>query len=216
MNIYVASSWRNEHYTGVVAGLKERGYELYDFRNPTCDNESFHWSQISAHWENWDPFDYRDALRSYSAVAAFGRDYRAVQWADVFVGVMPFGRSASMEMGWAAGQGKKTVLYLPDKIEPELMVKMFNYICVTPHELYNTLRAMDIAANPPQPQLEPLTDITCRLIGTSGNAVALIGRVRDALRRGGRPDLLAPFTTEATGGDYNNVLATCHKYVKVV
>ena len=212
MKIYVASSWRNEYYPAVVAGLKERGHELYDFR----DSGGFHWSHISPFWEGWNPLDYKHALSSYPAVAAYDRDYRAMEWADVFVGVMPFGRSASMEMGWAAGQGKKTILYLPEKIEPELMVKMFNYVCVFQHELYGILEALDIAANPPQPQPEPLTDIKCRLIGTSGNAVALIGRVRDALRRGGRPDLIVPFTKEATGGDYNNVLATCQKYVNVM
>jgi hypothetical protein len=61
----------------------------------------------------------------------------------------------------------------------------------------------------------PLTDIKCRLVGTDGNAFALIGRVRESLRRGGRSDLVEQFTREAMSGNYDNVIATCPKYVEV-
>lgn len=61
----------------------------------------------------------------------------------------------------------------------------------------------------------PITNIKCRLVGTNGNALALIGRVRDALRRGGRSDLVEQFTSEAMSGDYDNVITTCLKYVDV-
>lgn len=61
----------------------------------------------------------------------------------------------------------------------------------------------------------PLTDIKCQLIGTNGNAFALIGKVRNALHRGGRSDLIEDFTREAMSGDYENVIATCLKYVDV-
>lgn len=59
-------------------------------------------------------------------------------------------------------------------------------------------------------------DVSVRLVGEDGNAFAILGRVRAALRRGGAtPDDLAAFTAEATSGDYNHLLATCMDWVDV-
>ena len=74
--------------------------------------------------------------------------------------------------------------------------------------------AVPITAPTPVTQLAtPLTAITVQLTGHDGNAFAVLGRVREALRRGGRSDLIEPFTAEATGGDYDHLLQTCHRYV---
>lgn len=42
-----------------------------------------------------------------------------------------------------------------------------------------------------------------------------MGRVSQALKKGGKSDLIDAFTKEATSGDYNNVINTCCKYVEV-
>ena len=34
MKIYVANSWKNEYYLGVVLALRKAGHEAYNFRNP--------------------------------------------------------------------------------------------------------------------------------------------------------------------------------------
>lgn len=62
---------------------------------------------------------------------------------------------------------------------------------------------------------EPITNIKVKLTGADGNAFALMGKVRQALRRGGRADLIEKFTKEATSGNYDHLLATCMKYVEV-
>jgi len=62
---------------------------------------------------------------------------------------------------------------------------------------------------------EPVTDIGLKLVGEDGNAFAIMGRARQALRRNGRADLIEAFTKECTSGDYNNLLATCMKYFVV-
>lgn len=59
------------------------------------------------------------------------------------------------------------------------------------------------------------TDIKVKLVGTDGNAFALMGRVSAALRRGGRADLVKDFQTEAMSGDYDNLLRVCMDYVDV-
>jgi hypothetical protein len=59
-------------------------------------------------------------------------------------------------------------------------------------------------------------DITVELVGSDGNAFAIMGKVIKALRDNDiskeERDL---FKTEATSGDYNNLLATCMKWVNV-
>ena len=61
----------------------------------------------------------------------------------------------------------------------------------------------------------PITNIRVRLVGEDGNAFAIIGRVRSALRRDGREDLIEAFTHEATAGDYDHVIQTCLRYVDI-
>ena len=142
MKIYVASSWRNQQQPHVVATLRAHGHAVYDFKNPHGDNNGFlHWSEIDPNWRAWSKYTYRDRLMHPVAQRGFDNDFAAMSWADTFVGVQPFGRSASIEMGWAAGQGKKTILLLENG-EPELMVKVFDHICCDLDEVVEVLRVI--------------------------------------------------------------------------
>jgi len=138
VKIYVASSWRNKRQPNIVSLLREHKHDVYDFRNSREGGMGFHWSEIDPNWKNWTKEQYRERLSYLIAESGYQKDMWAMMWADVFVGVMPFGRSASMEMGWAAGRGKITALLLHDG-EPELMVKMFDYICCDERELLEAL-----------------------------------------------------------------------------
>ena len=51
-----------------------------------------------------------------------------MEWADACVLVLPCGRSAHTEASWFAGKGIKTVVYIPEKQEPELMYKLFDAV----------------------------------------------------------------------------------------
>lgn len=42
--------------------------------------------------------------------------------------ILPCGRSAHTEAGWFAGRGLKTIVYMPEKQEPELMYKLFDRV----------------------------------------------------------------------------------------
>jgi len=58
--------------------------------------------------------------------------------------------------------------------------------------------------------------ITVKLVGTDGNAFAILGKVRAALRKASVPaEAVEAFTKEATAGDYNTLLATCMNWVDV-
>ncbi len=137
--IYVASSWRNQDQPHIVEFLKDHGHDVYDFRNPAPGDTGFHWSEIDKNWKNWTKYNYRNCLDHPAACGGFKKDLDAMERADVFVGVQPFGRSASIEMGWAAGQNKKTILLLANG-EPESMVKVFDYICCNLNEVLYALK----------------------------------------------------------------------------
>ena len=59
-------------------------------------------------------------------------------------------------------------------------------------------------------------DIKVRLVGEDGNAYAILGRMKGALRRGGvTGEEIRKFQDEATSGDYDHLLATCAEWVDV-
>ena len=56
---------------------------------------------------------------------------------------------------------------------------------------------------------------TVKLVGTDGNAFAILGRVSNALKAAGLEEEAAEFLSEAMKGDYDHLLQTCFKYVNV-
>jgi len=139
--IYVASSWRNVIQPEVVNILRGAGHIVYDFRNPTPENTGFSWSQIDPEWLDWTPRLFAHALVTDPIAAdgyAFDKD--ALEWCDTCVMVLPCGRSAHLEAGYACGQGKRVVFYLhPDKFEPELMYLLGTALVTTASEMLNAV-----------------------------------------------------------------------------
>lgn len=121
--IYLASSWRNPHQPAVVDLLRELGNEVYDFRNPSSGDTGFSWSSIDPDWLGWEPVAFRNLLTTHPvAYRGFMNDFKAMEWADTFVLLLPCGRSAHLEAGWAIGAGKPTCVVLhEEEFEPELM-----------------------------------------------------------------------------------------------
>lgn len=140
MNIYVASSWRNRYQPGVVEFLRARGCQVYDFRHPP-NRTGFAWRDIEAGWESWSLPQYLRALRHPAAEAGYAADMQGVHDADACVLVLPCGRSAHLEAGYMAGAGKPVIIYLPEKIEPELMYKMAHHIAFTLPEIERGLHS---------------------------------------------------------------------------
>ncbi len=123
-SIYVASSWRCPHQPAVVEALRATGLSVYDFRNPRPGDEGFHWSEIDPHWTGWDTEQFCRGLLHPIAQAGFASDMNALRAAEAIVLVLPCGRSAHLEAGWAAGAGKPVFVYAPYACEPELMYLM--------------------------------------------------------------------------------------------
>jgi len=125
--VYVASSWRNPYQQGVCATLKAAGIEHYDFRSPE-GGTGFSWSEIDPLWLAWSADQYIEALSHPLAIAGFNSDMDALKRATHALLVLPCGRSAHLELGWAAGAGKRTAILTEDGQAPELMAKMADLV----------------------------------------------------------------------------------------
>lgn len=137
MNIYVATSWRNLLQPDIVVALRKCGHTVYDFRNPAPGVKGFAWSDIDPAWETWTAAQYRDALQHPISKRGYELDLNALKACDACVLVLPSGRSASWEMGYAVGAGKDAYVVMLDKAEPELMYRDANII-TTMDELTDT------------------------------------------------------------------------------
>ena len=143
LKVYVASSWRNEViYPTVVEAIRALGFDVYDFKNPGEGKRGFSWGEIALswgqpeeHWKKWTTEEYLAALEHPIAKAAFRTDMDALEACDICVLVMPCGRSAHLEAGWATGAGKKTLVLWAEGQEAELMNKMH-------HGVYGTIEAL--------------------------------------------------------------------------
>ena len=142
MKIYVASSWRNEFFPEIVSRLRSEGYDVYDFRNPGDGSDGFRCSDVSADWLEWEPQRYRHELMNNPLCQRqFGNDERAMESCDACVLLLPSGRSAHTEAGWFAGKGRKVIVHIPIKQEPELMYRLFDAVTTTIDELLAALKA---------------------------------------------------------------------------
>lgn len=124
MKIYVASSWRNLLQPGIVHALRRCGHEVYDFRNTPHGRGGFGWKEVMPNYElggKVSPKDYRAALKHPIALDGYASDIAALRWCDAIVYVMPCGRSASWEFGYAMGQRKAGYVIMFGDDEPDLM-----------------------------------------------------------------------------------------------
>jgi hypothetical protein len=142
VKVYVASSWRNgARQQAVVRALRGLGHDVYDFRNPAPGDHGFSWRQCADPEQLVDPRRFRDEVLSHPvARAGFEKDMGALRGADATVLVLPCGRSAHLELGWATGAGQKTLVLLDDPMsEPELMYLACTHICATIEEVAERL-----------------------------------------------------------------------------
>lgn len=102
MYVYVASSWRNPLYHGVTHALRAAGIDHYDFRNPP-NGAGFRWEEIGGRpgTEPVSRSTYLDMIDHPRALEGFASDFDAMKRADTMVLILPCGRSAHLELGWA-------------------------------------------------------------------------------------------------------------------
>jgi hypothetical protein len=142
MKIYLASSWRNADQPAAVAYLRAQGHDVYDFRHPCDGNSGFSWVNCQVGNPNqWNVADWLSALKTEPAQIGFDLDMAALRACDACVLLLPCGRSAHLELGWAVGAGKTTIVLCEMLDEPELMYLMCSKICTSIVEVAKELAA---------------------------------------------------------------------------
>jgi hypothetical protein len=135
VRVYVASSWKTANQPEVVAALREAGHEVYDFRHPSEGHAGFSWSDVGLASGPMTAADAVQTLKDPRCETGFSLDMNALRSCDMCVLLQPSGRSAHLELGWAAGAGKWTVVFLQDNEPPDLMYKVTNILVTSMEEL---------------------------------------------------------------------------------
>ena len=87
--------------------------------------------------------EYLRMIEHPRAIEGFNADFAAMQKADTFVMVLPCGKSAHLELGWAIGAGKRTAILLENPVEPELMYRMADHLATSVMDLLGWLGVQD-------------------------------------------------------------------------
>lgn len=112
--IYLIGALKNPRIPHVGIALRAVGFDVMD-----------EWFTPGEHADtNWQAYErlrgrsYAEALRGRSATNIFMFDRAYLDLADIVVLVMPAGKSGMLELGYAAGRGKHTCMFL-DGAEPD-------------------------------------------------------------------------------------------------
>ena len=131
MRIYLASSWRNLKYPVILQALRNQGHDVYDFKNPVEGEHGFLWKELDPDYTQWDAKAYIKILDNPAPKLAYGYNVNALENAQATVLILPCGKSAHLQLGYAVGKKQFTAILLEEgRVEPELMYKMVD--CITP------------------------------------------------------------------------------------
>jgi nucleoside 2-deoxyribosyltransferase len=98
MRCYLASSWKNSIHATAVTTLRERGLDVYDYRNPP-DRAVLTEADLDG------PSGFLKAARTMEG------NFRAILAADFVIAVLPGGASTHVEIGYALAAQVPTFAY---------------------------------------------------------------------------------------------------------
>jgi len=91
--------------------LRDEGHKVDAFCDSTNGRISFNWSELikimKTEGTDVSQIDAIEMMKHWRVKDAFEEDKKWINWADVLILVMPCGRSAHLEAGYAVGKGKK-------------------------------------------------------------------------------------------------------------
>ena len=114
--VYLIGSLRNPAVPAVARVLRGDGHDVYDewfAAGPRADDTWRAYEKSRGH-------SAVEAYHSWHAQAVFNADKRHLDRCDVGVLLMPAGKSGHLELGYMAGQGKRTYVLLtkdPDRYD---------------------------------------------------------------------------------------------------
>lgn len=103
-SFYLIGSLRNESIPDIGNKLRDQGFDVFDQwwgAGPEADDYFKKYADTLK-------LTYKEALQTYAAKHIFEFDKKHLDRCDGAILVMPGGKSAHLELGYMAGQGKKT------------------------------------------------------------------------------------------------------------
>ena len=130
--IYIGGALANPDVVRLTKMLLDEKYDTFsEWFTPGPDADVL--------WRDYElalGYDYREALNRPAAQQIFSFDKRHIDASDVFVMLMPCGKSAHLELGYAVGTGKRTIIYMPEQPDRwDVMVTAADAIVYTDDEL---------------------------------------------------------------------------------
>lgn len=138
--VYVGGSLRNPRIPEIGNLLRANGYDAMDEWFTPGEKADDNWQA----YEALRGRTYREALLGRAATNIFLFDRSYLDLSDAFVAVAPYGKSAAIEMGYAAGGGIPTLLYTDgeDMGRYEIMPNTVDAVVHTEEELLYHLKKL--------------------------------------------------------------------------
>jgi len=135
--IYLIGALKNQRIPDVGNLLRAANYDVMDEWFTPGEFADSNWQEYSRR----RGLTFVEALRGRAATNIFLFDRSYLDISDIVVLVMPAGKSAMLELGYAKGRGKKTVIFLdgadPDRYD--IMPNFADAVCLNEEELLAVL-----------------------------------------------------------------------------
>jgi hypothetical protein len=135
--IYLIGSLRNPNIPVIANRLREEGFEVFDDWYASGPEADKYWREYELGRGRLLP----EALKGHVANHVYGFDIDHLHQADAVVLVMPAGKSAHMELGYARGRGQAGYVLLEDDPDRyDFMYKMVSGLFFSLDELIKELK----------------------------------------------------------------------------
>lgn len=136
--VYLVGALKNLRIPLLAAKLRGAGFDVFDDWFAAGADADLLWHE----YEQKRGRSYREALQAPHARAAFAMDKAALDNTDVVVLVAPAGKSAHLELGYARGIGKRTIVLLdtPNPERWDIMLLFADAVVESLAELVEALR----------------------------------------------------------------------------
>lgn len=137
--IYLAGSLRNPAIPHLANELTRLGFDVFaDWygAGPNADDHLRDYAKL----RGWD---YKQTLQSAAAKNTFKFDKDHIDHSDIFVLLMPAGRSGHLEAGYARGHGKLTfILFDQEPERVDIMYQFADELFFTKQDLFERLKPL--------------------------------------------------------------------------
>lgn len=109
--IYLIGSLRNEQVPIIGNQLRAKGFNIFDDWHAAGPEADDHWKS----YEKERGRTYVEALEGAAAKNVYAFDKRNLDASDAAILILPAGKSGHLELGYMAGKGKLTYVFMDDK-----------------------------------------------------------------------------------------------------